>query len=104
MDVKDIISDEEWEKINLPIQENLQQYLKEYIVPELVAFSIANAYYRNGLSECSLERHYNSFSDVVITHFHLSEVSNQILNILKIKYSLIITNDNPMEIKRISDL
>ena len=44
------ITDEEFEKIYLPFYNNVNDYLNKYVIPDLVAFYLANGYSRHCLS------------------------------------------------------
>ena len=58
------ITDKEFEKIYLPFYNNVNNYLNNYVIPDVVAFYLANAYSRHCLSECNLINHINSAIDV----------------------------------------
>ena len=53
------ITDKEFDKIYLPFYNNVNDYLNNYVIPDLVAFYLANAYSRHCLSECNLINHIN---------------------------------------------
>ena len=95
------VSESEWENIHLPIQQNLERYMAVFIVPEVIAFSIADAYNRGGLCDSTFESHYRSMGDILLVKPHLMEVADQIFEILKIKYGLVIVDDNPMKIEKV---
>jgi len=95
------ITDEEIERVHVPIQENFQEYLVSYIIPEVVAFQIANNYYRGGLGNATFEQHYKSYGDVINGLCPSIDVADEIFKLLKIKYALVITDDNPMKIEKI---
>ena len=61
------ITDKEFEKIYLPFYNNINDYLNNYVIPDLVAFYLANAYSRHCLSECNLINHINSAIDVFVS-------------------------------------
>ncbi len=48
------ITDNEFEKIYLPFYNNVNDYLNNYVIPDLVAFYLANGYSRYCLSEYNL--------------------------------------------------
>ena len=48
------ITDEEFEEIYLHFYNNINDYLNNYVIPDLVAFYLANVYSRHCLSECNL--------------------------------------------------
>lgn len=45
------ISDKEFETILKPFLNNYDEYIKSYIMPEVIAYYIANSYYRNAMYE-----------------------------------------------------
>ena len=58
------ISDEECEKVINPFYDNYHCYVKEYVIPEVIAFYIASSFYRNAMWEATFLQHYNSASDM----------------------------------------
>lgn len=57
------ITDAEFDKIYLHFYKNVNDYLNNYVIPDLVAFYLTNGYSRNYLSECNLRNHINSAID-----------------------------------------
>lgn len=96
------ISDEEFNKIIKPFIDNYDEYIESYIMPEVIAYYIANGHYRNYLSNCSFIRHYNSAKDI-INYFDedYEKVKAEVFKLLRIKYGLIIINEDPLELKEI---
>ena len=94
------ITDDELDNILVPFNKNIEKFMAKYIVPEIIAFSISNAYYRGALCKASLLIHYNSFNDVLNIFPSLDEVKQPIIEILNIKYNLTITNENPLELEK----
>ncbi len=91
------ITDKEFEKIYLPFYNNVNNYLNNYVIPDVVAFYLANAYSRHCLSECNLINHINSAIDVFNCRCDISRLIPKVKEILRIKYNLIIIiKDNPM--------
>lgn len=43
------ISDEELEKVINPFYDNYHEYIITYVMPEVIAYYIANSYYRNSM-------------------------------------------------------
>ena len=86
------ITDKEFEKIYLPFYNNINDYLNNYVIPDLVAFYLANAYSRHCLSECNLINHINSAIDVFNVRCDIDK--------LRIKYNLKIVKNNPMILKK----
>ena len=96
------ISDEEFNAILKPFLDNYDEYIESYIMPEVIAYYIANSYYRNAMYEGSFLQHYNSAKDLInLFGEDYEEVKAEIYKLLKIKYALLITNEEPLEIKKI---
>lgn len=94
------ITDKEFEKIYLPFYNNVNNYLNNYVIPDLVAFYLANGYSRHCLSDYPLRNHINSAIDVFNWGCDISRLIPKVKEILKIKYNLIIIKDNPMILKK----
>lgn len=94
------ITDKEFEKIYLPFYNNINDYLNNYVIPDLVAFYLANAYSRHCLSECNLINHINSAIDVFNVRCDIGKLIPSIKKILRIKYNLKIVKNNPMILKK----
>ena len=94
------ITDKEFEKIYLPFYNNINDYLNNYVIPDLVAFYLANAYSRHCLSECNLINHINSAIDVFNVRCDIDKLIPSIKKILRIKYNLKIVKNNPMTLKK----
>ena len=94
------ITDKEFEEKYLPFYNNVNDYLNNYVIPDLVAFYLANAYSRHCLSECNLINHINSAIDVFNVRCDIDKLIPSIKKILRIKYNLKIVNDNPMILKK----
>lgn len=96
------IYDEEVERILIPFSDNTNEFMNEYVIPEVVAFYKANAFYRNPMWESSLIQIYNSASDMInVSTNDKNKSLKEIKKLLKIKYALDIINDNPLELRRI---
>ena len=94
------ITDEEFDKIYLTFYNNVNDYLNNYVIPDLVAFYLANAYSRHCLSECNLINHINSAIDVFNVRCDIDKLIPSIKKILRIKYNLKIVKNNPMILKK----
>ena len=94
------ITDEEFEKIYLPFYNNVNDYLNNYVIPDLVVFYLANAYSRHCLSECNLINHINSAVDIFNCRCDINKLIPKIKEILRIKYNLVVKNTNPLRLKR----
>ena len=96
---KEDITDKEFEEILLPFYNNYNEYLIRFIIPEAVAFYLANAYSRICLSDCPLINHINSALDIFNVSCNSDELIPEIELILKIKYNLKIIKINPLKLK-----
>ncbi len=94
------ITDKEFEKIYLPFYNNVNNYLNNYVIPDLVAFYLANAYSKHCLIECNLINHINSAVDIFNCRCDISRLIPKVKEILKIKYNLVVKNTNPLRLKR----
>ena len=94
------ISDKEFEEIYLPFYNNVNDYLNNYVILDLVAFYLANGYSRHCLSKCNLINHINSAIDVFNVRCDIDKLIPSIKKILRIKYNLKIVKDNPMILKK----
>ena len=96
------ISDEEFEKLLKPFSDNYNEYLESYIMPEVIAYYIANSYYRHSMYKGSFLQHYNSAKDLInLFGEDYEQVKVEVYKLLKIKYALLITSEDPLEIKKI---
>ena len=100
--VKEDITDKEFEEILLPFYNNYNDYLIKFIIPEAVAFYLANGYSRNCLSDCPLINHINSALDIFNVRCNVDNLIPEIKQILKIKYKLKIEKNNPLKLKNFS--
>ena len=92
------ITDKEFEEFLLPFYKNFNDYIIRFVIPDTVAFYLANGYFRNCLSNCSLINHINSASDIFNIQCDINKLIPEIEVILKIKYNLLITNNNPLKL------
>ena len=96
------ISDEEFEKVLRPFLDDYDDYIYSYIMPEIIAYYIANSYYRNSMYEGTFIQHYNSARDLLnLFRENYEQVKAEVFKLLRLKYSLIIVNEKPLEIKKI---
>ena len=99
--VKEDITDKEFEEILLPFYNNYNEYLIKFVIPETVAFYLANGYSRNCLSNCSLINHINSALDIFNVGCNIDKLIPKIELVLRIKYNLKIIKTNPLKFKKI---
>jgi hypothetical protein len=94
------ISDEECEKVINPFYENYDSYLEEYVVHEVIAFYIANSFYRNAMWEATFKQHFNSAFDTFnLICKNYKKMKSEVIKLLKLKYSLEIINEDPLDFK-----
>ena len=90
--------DKEFEEILLPFYNNYNDYFINFVIPETIAFYLANGYSRNCLSDCPLINHVNSALDIFNVRCNVDELIPQIKLILRIKYNLKIEKNNPLKL------
>lgn len=96
------ISDDEFERVLKPFIDNYGEYIESYIIPEVVAYYIANSYYRNSMWETSFIREYNTAKDLINSYCeNYEKVKAEIFKLLRVKYALIIINEDLLEFKKI---
>ena len=95
------ITDKEFERIYLPVCINYDNYLKEFVIPDVVAFYIADNFYKKVLSKAPLYNHINSAIDIFNVRCDIDKLIPSIKKILRIKYNLRIVKDNPLILKKL---
>ncbi len=91
---------EEFERIYLPVCINYDNYLKELVISDVVAFYIADNFYKKVLSKAPLYNHINSAIDIFNVRCDIDKLVPSIKKILRIKYNLRIVKDNPLILKK----
>ncbi len=94
------ISDEEFKKYVSPHFDLVEEYIKKFIIPDYCAFFIASGY-RYCAEEDSLEHFINSalcFFNVDAKRMKRLTLKNKILEVLKIKFGLIVVDENPLRL------
>ncbi len=97
------ISDEECKKVIDPFYKNFDEYIITYVMPEVIAFYIASSYSRNAMWEATFYQHYNSAKDTfnVSGDEDYDSIKTEVIKLLKIKYSLEIISEDPLDLKKI---
>lgn len=97
------ISDEECKKVIDPFYNNFDEYVVTYVMPEVIAFYIASSFYRNAMWEATFYQHYNSAKDIfnVSDDEDYDKVKAEVIKLLRMKYSLEIICEDPLDFKRI---
>lgn len=93
------ITDEEFEKLIIPFYDNYSAYLISFVIPDTIAFYLANGHRRNCLSDCPLINHINSAIDTFNVRCDINELIPEIEKILNIKYNLKIVTTNPLKLE-----
>ena len=96
---KEDITDKEFEEIILPFYDNYSEYLINFVIPDAIAFYLANGHSRICLSDCPLINHINSAIDVFNVRCDIDKLIPEIEKILIIKYNLKIVNINPLKLR-----
>lgn len=94
------ITEKEWNQKYLPFYNNFSKYMINYIIPDVIAFYIADSFYKKVLSKSPLYNHINSAIDVFNVRCDIDKLIPSIKKILRIKYNLKIVKDNPMILKK----
>lgn len=95
------ISDEELEKVINPVYNNFDEYIITYVMPEVIAFYIVSSFSRNAMWKATFYQHYNSAKDLINLFVEdYEQVKTEVYKLLKIKYALLITNEEPLEFKK----
>lgn len=96
------ISEEEFKKVLKPFIDDYDNFVYSYILPEVIAYYLANSYYRNSMYEGSFLQHYNSARDLINLFGENYEITKaEVFKLLKIKYALEVINENPLAFKEI---
>lgn len=97
----DDISQEEYDKYVLPHMNCVEEYLRNYLIPDYVAFFIFSAY-RHELEDDSYDIFISSALDFFNVDYDKKNrliLKEEITKILEIKYGLIIDRKNPLTFK-----
>ena len=96
------ISDEEFEAVLKLFLDDYDNYIYSYVMPEIIAYYIANSFNRNSMYSGTFNQHYNSAKDMLnLFNDDYETVKAEVFKLLKIKYALLVINENPLELKRI---
>ena len=96
------ISDEEFEAVLKPFLNDYDNFIYSCIMPEIIAYYIANAFNRNSMYSGTFNQHYNSAKDMLnLFNEYYETIKAEVFKLLKIKYALLVINENPLELKRI---
>lgn len=94
------ISDEECEKVINPFYDNYHTFIEEYIMPEVIAYYLANSFYRNAMWEATFLQHFNSASDMFnLISENYEKTKDEVIKLLRLKYALEIISEDPLTFK-----
>lgn len=96
-------TDEELVKVINPFYDNYNEYIIAYVMPEVITFYIASSYSRNAMWEATFYQHYNSAKDTfnICDDEDYDKVKAEVIKILRVKYSLEIISEDPLDLKNI---
>ena len=96
------ISDEEFEAVLKPFLDDYDNFIYSYVMPEIIAYYIANEFNRKSMFSGTFDQHYNSAKDMLnLFNEDYETVKAEVFKLLKIKYALLVVNENPLKLKRI---
>ena len=93
------LSEEEFEEISQLFNSNFDEYMINYIIPDVISFYLANRHVRNCLSASSIKNHIYSAKDVFNLNCDIEALLSKIKENLRIKYNLKIVKGNPMTLE-----
>ena len=94
------ISEEDFKKYVSPRFDLVEEYIKNFVIPDYIAFFIASGY-RYCAEEDSLEHFINSalcFFNVDYDQMKALADKDKIFEILKIKFGYIVVNEEPLQL------
>lgn len=96
------ISDKKLDTIINPFYDNYHEFIIDYVMPEVIAFYLASSFSRNAMWEATFLQHYNSAKDIFnVDDNDYEKVRSEVIKLLRIKYSLEIICEDPLDFKRI---
>ena len=94
------ISEEESENVIKPFFDNYHAFVEEYIMPEVIAYYLANSFYRNAMWEATFLQHFNSASDMFnLISENYEKTKVDVIKLLRLKYALEIISEDPLDFK-----
>lgn len=96
------ISEEEFNTILKPFLDDYDNFVYSYILPEVIAYYIANLYRRDAMYEGTFKQFYNSARDLInLFGEDYEKTKAEVLKLLKIRYALEVINEEPLYFKEI---
>lgn len=94
------ISDEECENVINPFYDSYHTFIEEYVMPEVIAYYLANSFYRNAMWEATFLQHFNSASDMFnLISENYEKIKDEVIKLLRLKYALEIISEDPLDFK-----
>lgn len=92
------ISDDEFNMIISPHGDKVNQFIEEYVMPDVIAFYLATGYYGSCMYKESLNIHINSIIAEVFNgeEKDRTKLIYNIKKLLRIKYGLVVINEDPL--------
>lgn len=98
----DELTDDEFEKLIIPFDKNIDEYIKEYILYDFIAFYIASGWERDVLSQTDLKTECNTATDVLANVSDTNEFDfEKLKRLLEVKFSLKVISESPLELEKI---
>lgn len=93
------ISDAEFANIIEPHFKRVEEYLEEYIIPEVISYYIATGYYDSAMYEKKFQIHINSILAELFNYDvkDNKKLKKNIKKLLKVKYGLEIDDEEPLD-------
>lgn len=95
------ITDDEFETLVEPFEDECYKHLHDDILPEYVAFYLATGVQMKSLWSNTYKNHINSAEDVFNIKYDYKSVKSKVTNILAKKYHLRVISEEPLEFERI---
>lgn len=81
------ISDNEFEAVLKPFLDDYDNFIYSYVMPEIIAYYIANSFNRNSMYSGTFKQHYNSAKDMLnLFNEDYKIVKTKVFELLKISY------------------
>ena len=94
------INEEEFENIISPFYDNYNSFIEEYVMPEVIAYYLANSFYRNAMWEGNFLQHFNSAADTFnMFSDNFEKTKAEVVKLLRLKYALEIVSEEPLDFK-----
>ena len=95
------ISDDEFEAVLKPFLDDYDNFIYSYVMPEIIAYYIANSFNRNSMYSGTFDQHYNSAKDMLnLFGEDYEKTKVEVFKLLRVKYALEVINENPLDFKK----